>query len=99
MSVRAIRDLERGQVEHPRRTTVALLADALRLNDTDHEAFDNAAAGSPSRADQHAGTARTPRELRRANCRRMSRTSPGANSLWSGYTRGCGLSNAALPQW
>ena len=60
MSVRAIRDLERGQVEHPRRTTVALLADALRLNDTDREAFDNAAAGSPGRADEHAGTARTP---------------------------------------
>jgi tetratricopeptide (TPR) repeat protein/transcriptional regulator with XRE-family HTH domain len=60
MSVRAIRDLERGQVEHPRRTTVALLADALRLNETDREAFDNAAAGSPGRADEHAGTARTP---------------------------------------
>lgn len=45
MSVRAIRDLERGQVEHPRRATVALLADALRLNDTDREAFENAADG------------------------------------------------------
>jgi transcriptional regulator with XRE-family HTH domain len=58
MSVRAIRDLERGQVEHPRRTTVALLADALHLNDTDREAFDNAAA--PGRADEDAGTPRTP---------------------------------------
>jgi transcriptional regulator with XRE-family HTH domain len=45
MSVRAIRDLERGQVEHPRRTSVALLAHALGLDDTDKEAFDGAAAG------------------------------------------------------
>jgi transcriptional regulator with XRE-family HTH domain len=59
MSVRAIRDLERGQVEHPRRTTVALLADALRLNDTDREAFGNAGAGLPERADEHAGAPRT----------------------------------------
>ena len=50
MSVRAIRDLERGQVEHPRRSSVALLADALGLDDADREAFQNAAA-------EHAGAA------------------------------------------
>ena len=59
MSVRAIRDLERSQVEHPRRTTVALLADALRLSDTDREAFENAAAGWPGRAGELAGAPRT----------------------------------------
>ncbi len=48
MSVRAIRSLERGQVERPRRTSVALLANALTLNDTEREAFRNAAAGSPT---------------------------------------------------
>jgi tetratricopeptide (TPR) repeat protein/transcriptional regulator with XRE-family HTH domain len=68
MSVRAIRDLERGQVEHPRRATVALLADALRLNDTDREAFENAAAGLAGRAGAHAGGPRilggaVPRQL------------------------------------
>ncbi len=55
MSVRAIRDLERGQVEHPRRMTIALLADALRLNETDREAFENAAAGLAGRAGERAG--------------------------------------------
>src|SRR5262249_18183735 len=44
MSVRAIRDLERGQVEHPRRTTIALLSDALSLDGNDREAFEHAAA-------------------------------------------------------
>ena len=60
MSVRAIRDLERGQVEHPRRTTVALLADALGLNETDREAFENAASGALGRADEHNGAPGTP---------------------------------------
>ena len=69
MSVRAIRDLERGQVDHPRRTTVALLADALGLNETDREAFDNAASGSLGRADEHNG---------RAGDSAASRTAPAA---------------------
>ena len=69
MSVRAIRDLERGQVDHPRRTTVALLADALGLNETDREAFDNAAAGALGRADEHNG---------RAGDSAASRTAPAA---------------------
>jgi tetratricopeptide (TPR) repeat protein/transcriptional regulator with XRE-family HTH domain len=68
MSVRAIRDLERGQVEHPRRTTIALLSDALSLHSTDREAFENAAAALAGRAGQHAGASRTseaavPRQL------------------------------------
>jgi tetratricopeptide (TPR) repeat protein/transcriptional regulator with XRE-family HTH domain len=67
MSVRAIRDLERGQVEHPRRTTIALLSDALSLNDTDREAFENA-AGLPGLAAEDAEAPRTseaalPRQL------------------------------------
>jgi tetratricopeptide (TPR) repeat protein/transcriptional regulator with XRE-family HTH domain len=68
MSVRAIRDLERGQVEHPRRTTVALLSDALRLSDTEREAFANATAGLAGRAGEHPGAPRgadgaVPRQL------------------------------------
>jgi tetratricopeptide (TPR) repeat protein len=51
MSVRAIRNLERGQVEHPRRTSVALLATALALDEADREAFKNAAAGLPGLAE------------------------------------------------
>ena len=48
MSVRAIRDLEHGQVERPRRASVSLLADALALNDTERAAFKNAAVGLAS---------------------------------------------------
>jgi tetratricopeptide (TPR) repeat protein len=43
MSVRAIRDLEHGQVERPRRASISLLADALALNDAERAAFKNAA--------------------------------------------------------
>jgi transcriptional regulator with XRE-family HTH domain len=60
MSVRAIRDLERGQVDHPRRTTVALLADALRLNETDREAFEKAAYGAVGRTEERAGASESP---------------------------------------
>jgi tetratricopeptide (TPR) repeat protein/transcriptional regulator with XRE-family HTH domain len=68
LSVRAIRDLERGQVEHPRRTTIALLSDALSIHGNDREAFENAAAGLPGLAGEHAGASRTseaavPRQL------------------------------------
>ena len=55
LSVRAIRDLEHGQVERPRRTSIALLADALALSDTERAAFKNAAAGFAGCADGHAG--------------------------------------------
>lgn len=46
MSVRAIRDLERGQVQRPRHSTVALLADALALDESERVAFKDAAIGS-----------------------------------------------------
>ena len=59
MSVRAIRDLERGEVERPRRTTIALLSDALSLHGNDREAFENAAAGLPGLAGEHAQASRT----------------------------------------
>ncbi|MGH2617505.1 MAG: helix-turn-helix transcriptional regulator, partial [Thermomicrobiales bacterium] len=39
VSVRLISDLERGTVHRPRRDTVQLLADGLRLRGADREAF------------------------------------------------------------
>lgn len=45
LSVRAIRDLERGRVGRPRRTSVALLAGALALTDAERAAFEEAADG------------------------------------------------------
>ncbi|MFP1628964.1 helix-turn-helix domain-containing protein [Streptomyces sp. 5K101] len=48
MSVRAIRDLERGRAERPRRDTVRLLAEALRLDDRRREAFERAARPAPA---------------------------------------------------
>ncbi|WP_234322797.1 helix-turn-helix domain-containing protein [Streptomyces sp. NRRL S-350] len=47
MSVRAIRDLERGRAERPRRDTVRMLADALRLKADRREAFERAARPCP----------------------------------------------------
>ena len=100
MSVRAIRDLERGQVEHPRRITVALLTDALSLHGTHREAFENAAAGL---ARSRRASTQVRRGVRkrpyRANCRRILRTSPGANSPWSGCTPGCGPAKNGLQRW
>jgi transcriptional regulator with XRE-family HTH domain len=46
MSVRAIRDIERGQVQRPRHSTVSLLADALALDESEQFAFKDAAVGS-----------------------------------------------------
>ncbi|MFJ6664576.1 MULTISPECIES: helix-turn-helix domain-containing protein [unclassified Streptomyces] len=43
VSIRAIRDLERGRVVRPRRDTVRLLADAMRLGDTGRAALELAA--------------------------------------------------------
>lgn len=48
MSVRAIRDLERGRAERPRRDTVRLLAEALRLDDQRREVFERAARPAPA---------------------------------------------------
>ncbi|MFJ9622962.1 helix-turn-helix domain-containing protein [Streptomyces sp. NPDC101181] len=47
LSVRAIRDLESGRVRRPRRESVGLLADALRLSDPERQQL-HAAGGSPS---------------------------------------------------
>jgi transcriptional regulator with XRE-family HTH domain len=43
LSVRAVRDLERGRAQHPRRDTVRLLSEALRLDARDRAAFRTAA--------------------------------------------------------
>lgn len=43
ISTRAIRDLERGRAEHPRRDTVRLLADALRIEGRDRATFEDSA--------------------------------------------------------
>ncbi|MFI2369911.1 helix-turn-helix domain-containing protein [Streptomyces sp. NPDC018833] len=45
LSVRAIRDLERGRVSRPRKDTVRLLADAFRLGTDRRNAFMATAAG------------------------------------------------------
>lgn len=47
LSVRAIRDLESGRVRRPRRESVALLADALRLSGSERRHL-HAAGGSPA---------------------------------------------------
>jgi DNA-binding SARP family transcriptional activator/tetratricopeptide (TPR) repeat protein/transcriptional regulator with XRE-family HTH domain len=59
MSVRAIRDLERGHVERPRPTSIALLADALALTDAERAAVEVAASDPDGRADAH-GDAQPP---------------------------------------
>ncbi|MGW6056049.1 helix-turn-helix domain-containing protein [Streptomyces sp. NPDC055189] len=47
LSVRAIRDLESGRVRRPRRDSVGLLADALRLGEAERRQL-HAAGGSPA---------------------------------------------------
>lgn len=46
VSVRAIRDLEQGRVRHPRRETLRLLADAMRLGDARRAALELAVEGA-----------------------------------------------------
>ncbi|MBB4738159.1 putative ATPase/DNA-binding XRE family transcriptional regulator [Actinoplanes octamycinicus] len=48
IGVRTVRDLERGRSSRPQRTTVELLAGALRLTGSDREEFLAAARGRPS---------------------------------------------------
>ncbi|UXY34249.1 helix-turn-helix domain-containing protein [Streptomyces albidocamelliae] len=48
VSVRAIRDLEQGRVRHPRRETLRLLADAMRLGDARRAALELAVEGAPA---------------------------------------------------
>lgn len=55
ISVRAIRDLELGRVQRPRRVTVRLLADALRLSDERRAMLEAAAGRSPADAVGTAG--------------------------------------------
>ncbi|WP_165960703.1 helix-turn-helix domain-containing protein [Actinocrispum wychmicini] len=50
VSVRAIRNLEQGQVGAPRRDTVRLLSDALRLNAQERVEFDRATGAEPGGA-------------------------------------------------
>ncbi|MFE5294974.1 helix-turn-helix domain-containing protein [Streptomyces sp. NPDC056632] len=45
LSVRAVRDLEHGRAERPRRDTVRLLAEALRLDPARRAEFERAARG------------------------------------------------------
>jgi transcriptional regulator with XRE-family HTH domain len=68
MSVRAIRDLERGRVARPRRTSIALLADALALIDAERVALNKAAVDLDGRGDGRVGawsdpTRGVPRQL------------------------------------
>ncbi|MFW6638553.1 helix-turn-helix domain-containing protein [Nocardiopsis algeriensis] len=55
ISVRAIRDLEHGRARNPRRDTVRLLADGLRLGDRDREDLRAAAGRGPGRNRLRAG--------------------------------------------
>ena len=47
LSVRAIRDLERGHAQRPRQDTVRLLAEVLRLDGAQREAFESVSRGLP----------------------------------------------------
>ncbi len=69
MSVRAIRDLEHGKVDRPRRSSIAVLADALALTDAERAAIEQAVVDGNGRTEDSAvaaslPTARTvPRQL------------------------------------
>jgi tetratricopeptide (TPR) repeat protein/transcriptional regulator with XRE-family HTH domain len=54
MSVRAIRDLERGQVDRPRRSSIAVLADALALTEVERAAVEQAVLDADRRAGERA---------------------------------------------
>ncbi|WP_443075265.1 helix-turn-helix domain-containing protein [Streptosporangium sp. NBC_01469] len=51
VSARAIRDLEKGRARHPRRTTVRLLADALRIDDHERDILERSADDRPDDPD------------------------------------------------
>jgi transcriptional regulator with XRE-family HTH domain len=57
ISVRAIRDLEHGRARRPRRDTVRLLADGLRLGDRDRVILEDAAGRGTGRSRLRAGGA------------------------------------------
>src|SRR5262245_13705059 len=57
VSARLISDLERGVVHRPRRDTIRMLADGLRLPESDRDTFTNVARGrSPGEPAQEEGT-------------------------------------------
>jgi predicted ATPase/transcriptional regulator with XRE-family HTH domain len=60
LSVRGINDLERGVRLHPRKDTVALLADALALTGEDRAAFAAAARGHADRTGEQASAPGVP---------------------------------------
>lgn len=55
LSVRAIRDLESGRVQRPRKQTVQLLADGLQLTGPQRAAFEKAARGTHPEFPDHGG--------------------------------------------
>jgi transcriptional regulator with XRE-family HTH domain len=55
IGVRTVRDLERGRASRPQRTTVGLLAEALRLTGPDRVAFAAAARGRIARTEDPTG--------------------------------------------
>jgi DNA-binding SARP family transcriptional activator/tetratricopeptide (TPR) repeat protein/transcriptional regulator with XRE-family HTH domain len=63
MSVRAIGNLERGQVRRPRRTSIALLCQALALTDAQRAAVEQAAAELDGGADGRADARPEPAQL------------------------------------
>ena len=60
MSVRAIRDLERGQVDRPRRSSIAVLADALALTDAERAIVEQAVLNADRRVDERAQASSLP---------------------------------------
>ncbi|MFB9450819.1 helix-turn-helix domain-containing protein [Dactylosporangium vinaceum] len=58
LGVRTLRELERGRVARPQRTTLSLLADALSLTGPDREAFLDSAANRPALPDPRSANTR-----------------------------------------
>ena len=65
VSVRSVRDLERGRVATPQKETVRLLADALGLIGPARAAFEAVARGHPAPAGVAAATRTLPRDIAR----------------------------------
>jgi tetratricopeptide (TPR) repeat protein/transcriptional regulator with XRE-family HTH domain len=63
VSVRSVRDLERGRVATPQKETVRLLADALRLGGAARAEFEAAARGRGARGGVAAATRALPRDI------------------------------------
>ena len=63
VSVRSVRDLERGRVATPQKETVRLLADALGLNGSDRSDFENVARRHSAPGVAAASTRTLPRDI------------------------------------